>query len=345
MAGSRGYRNYRGRTNRGKIALTVFLILVILAAVVVMLLQKHIVYDVTGTPHLELPWQEETKEEPELEEFELTIQAETERKEEKDRLVRGFSVPARLDPEVWSLSVRQAQETLGESCNAVLVTLKDKSGNVYFNSAAALPGTVQFMEDVTDVPLAAATDSGLFYPIARISCFRDSKAANWETEAMGLMNTGGYIFYDGNNNQWLDPGKPVARQYLCAMAAEAAALGFDEILLTDVGYPTEGKLDKVDDGGVERAGAIQTFLEELRATLPGEVRLSIELPMQTVLTGQDEVSGHVLKEIAKRVDAIYAQVTPAECAEVGTILQEVGCAFVPLLVEYDPSVRGSFLLQ
>ena len=34
---------------------------------------------------------------------------------------------------------------------------------------------------------------------------------------MGIFNknTGGFIFYDGNNLNWLDPGKPAARQYLC----------------------------------------------------------------------------------------------------------------------------------
>ena len=41
---------------------------------------------------------------------------------------------------------------------------------------------------------------------------------------MGLKNTGGYIFYDGNNSQGLDPAKPAAREYLCGLAKEAAEL-------------------------------------------------------------------------------------------------------------------------
>ena len=45
MAGPRGYRNYRGRTSKGKIALAVVLVLVILAAITVMVLQQYIVYD------------------------------------------------------------------------------------------------------------------------------------------------------------------------------------------------------------------------------------------------------------------------------------------------------------
>lgn len=92
-------------------------------------------------------------------------------------------------------------------------------------------------------------------------------AARADVEGMGLKNTGGYIFYDGNNGNWLDPSKPAARQYLCTLAAELAQQGFDEILLTDVGYPTVGKLDKIDYNGADRAASIRLFLEELRSAL------------------------------------------------------------------------------
>ena len=91
------------------------------------------------------------------------------------------------------------------------------------------------------------------HTIARLSCFHDPKAANRDVEGMGLKNTGGYIFYDGNNSQWLDPAKSAAREYLCKLAKEAAELGFDEILLTDVSYPIVGKLDKIAGGEGERS--------------------------------------------------------------------------------------------
>ena len=57
MAGTRGYRQYRGRVSKAKVAAAIFLVLVILAAVVVMIFQRNLVYDETGTPHLELPWE------------------------------------------------------------------------------------------------------------------------------------------------------------------------------------------------------------------------------------------------------------------------------------------------
>ena len=45
MAGPRGYSSYRGRGSKAKKTLSVVLVLVILAAVGFMMLQRYIVYD------------------------------------------------------------------------------------------------------------------------------------------------------------------------------------------------------------------------------------------------------------------------------------------------------------
>jgi len=54
--------SYRGRRSAAKTALVIFLVLVILAAVSVILLQRYVVYDEVGSPRIELPWQKETEE-------------------------------------------------------------------------------------------------------------------------------------------------------------------------------------------------------------------------------------------------------------------------------------------
>lgn len=343
MAYSRGYHSYRGRTPGWRIALMVLLVVVILAAVAVMALSRYIVYDEEGRLRMELPWQEEPAEEtPELP-LDLTIEEPV-----KTQTLRGFCTPVPLTRENWSDSNDRAKESF--DCNAAAVTLKDAAGNVYFNSAVALPGTVQFQEEETDAALAAVvaySQSMGGHSIARLSCFHDPKAANRDVENMGLKNTGGYIFYDGNNSQWLDPAKPAAREYLCGLAKEAAELGFDEIILTDVSYPTVGKLDKIDYGEGERSGHLADFLEEMRAALaPYGVMLSIEVPRAVIAQGADEDAGLLLADIAPRVDRVYA---PADGAEVPALAQTVRAAsqfaeFVPELAEADPAV-GNFLVS
>ena len=340
MAYSRGYNSYRGRTPKWRIALMALLVVVILAAVAVMALSHFIVYDEEGTPQMELPWQEEPAVEPaeEISEppLDLTIEEPV-----KPRVLRGFCTPVPLTRESWSDSNDRAKESF--DCNAAAVTLKDAAGNVYFNSTTALPGTVQLQEE-TDAALAevvAYCQSTEGHSIARLSCFHDPKAANRDVENMGLKNTGGYIFYDGNNSQWLDPAKPAAREYLCGLAKEAAELGFDEILLTDVSYPTVGKLNKIDYGEGEKGGHLADFLEEMRAALaPYGVMLSIEVPKAVISQGADENAGLLLADIAPKVDRIYA---PADAAEVPALAQAVSTAsqfaeFVPELAEADTTV-------
>ena len=92
MTRSRGYHSYRGRTPKWKAALAVVLVLVILGAVGFMVLQEHIVYDGTGTPHLRLPQQEteDTGNAPEEEEsVEVVIQ-----EPEGPQEIHAFSLPA-----------------------------------------------------------------------------------------------------------------------------------------------------------------------------------------------------------------------------------------------------------
>lgn len=341
MTRSRGYHSYRGRTPKWKVVLAIVLVLVILGAVGFMVLQEHIVYDGTGTPHLRLPQQEteDTGTPPEEEEpVEVVIQ-----EPEGPQEIHAFSLPAQ------ALTQQTVEAALAEpqaECNAVAVTLKDSAGLVYFDAAGAVSGTVRTEADTT-AALEALTGQEDLYTVARISCFHDPKAANAEVESMGLKNTGGYIFYDGNNSQWLDPAKPEARQYLTGIIREAAALGFDEILLTDVSYPTEGKLDKIAYGEVDRQAQLGAFLAEVRLALEGyDVTLSVELPETAVLNGAEETSGASLAQFAPHVDRLYAVTT----SDRTTALSALAAAaegtpdFVAELSAYDSQVKGSWLL-
>ncbi|MFR7894297.1 MAG: putative glycoside hydrolase [Dysosmobacter sp.] len=121
--------------------------------------------------------------------------------------------------------------------------------------------------------LAEVTESG-YHTIARMSCFHDPIAACADVEGMGLEEHRRLYLLRRQQRQtgWI-PAKPAARQYLCTLAAELAQQGFDEILLTDVGYPTVGKLDKIDFSNAMTAGntaeagrqaQIEGFLREVR---------------------------------------------------------------------------------
>ena len=173
-------------------------------------------------------------------------------------------------------------------------------------------------------------------------------------DGMGLKNTGGYIFYDGNNSQWLDPGKAVARDYVCGIAREAAELGFDELILTDVSYPTAGKLDKIDlsnaqpgeDGTDGRQLVLARFLREVRSALPEGVILSLELPSETVRAGYDTDAGQALSALAPLVDRVYVRTTAAEVPALETAVKAASpeCGFVPELTERPAETVENWLI-
>lgn len=312
MAGARGYSGYRGRRSKGKTALMVLLVLVILAAIGVMRMQKYVVYGEDGKPRLELPWQEEpaaeTPEEPE-EDVNLTIQ-EPEQAEE----VRAMQLTD-LPLAAWSATEPEALMASSVDYNAAALTMKDSTGRLYFDAWTPAAASFVKTESGTAEALNAALEDDRYHLIARMSCFCDPKAAMANVETMGLKNTGGYIFYDGNSTQWLDPGKPTARAYLCSLAVELAELGFDEILLTDVTYPTVGKLDKIAYGETMKSENLGIFLTEMKTALePYDVTLSLELPEAVIAEGNDNHAGLVLERIAPQVDRIYA-VTTADQTE------------------------------
>lgn len=350
MPPSRGYRTYRGRTSKGKIALAVLLVMIIFAALGFLSMQRYIAYDENGRPFFRIPQREEPA--PPIEPaappdsggFELDVIVQ----EPEEPPVRAFSLPAGpLTRETWE----SARAGAAAEYNAVAVTLKDVEGNVYFASETAVRNAAKVEEDTMET-LAAVTAQEELRTIARVSCLLDPRASRADLEGMGLKNTGGYIFYDGNYTTWLNPGKDAARDYLCGLVREIAELGFDEILLTDTGYPTLGKLDKINyetDGPLE--GNLCLLWEALRAVLePYDTALSIELP-EAVVTGEaEDVSGLVLARAAGYADCIYA-VTEIQRAEMlsGLVAQAEDTAesrtvdFIPELAAAPAEWEGGFL--
>ena len=338
MAGSRGYRSYRGKSSGKKAVLAVLLLLVILAAVVVILLQEHIVYDATGSRRLETPWREDQQPlTEETVELDLVIQP-----------VEKAETRAVLLP-LEAMKAEQWEAVLADypACNAVAVVLKDATGAVYFDSRTAPYHAADLTRDHADVRALTEAERRL-YPVAQIACFHDPKAANADVEGKSLENNEGFIFYDGNNSQWMDPAKPAAREYLCALAVEAAELGFREILLTDVGYPTEGQLERIAYGEGGRNEQLRLFLTEMRGALePYGAALSVKIPAAAITVGQDERAGVVLAELAPLVDAVYAEVLPEEAEVCATAVAAVSqqTEFVPVLYASAENSSGSFLIQ
>ena len=342
MSVTKGYRSYRGRPSKGKIALAVVLVLVILAAVAVIVLQEYVVYDAEGNARVEFPWQqqqqsEETVGQQEPADVDITIQ--------EPETPAGSRVLWLTEAPLTSASGVESAEAAGY--DAVAVTVKDSSGSVYYDSQTALAAAKKVAAS-TGEALTELTESGL-HTIARMSCLLDSRAANADVEGRGLKNTGGYIFYDGNNRNWLDPAKEGTRTYVSQLAVECAAMGFDEILLTDFSFPTEGKLDKIQYPEEGMEASLSGLLAALRTALDQagyeDVLVSVELPADAVSSGRDDTAGLVLAEIAPLVDRIYARTIETQAQTLSDAVAAAGGSlFVPEL-QAQPQALKAYLVE
>lgn len=347
---ARGYRNYRGRTPVGKIVLAVLLVLVILAALGALAMQRYIAYDENGNPFFRLPERQtdtpspadapsaEVPEDPDS--LEVIVQ-----EPEKPAVFQIYSLAA---APLTSADWESAKAAMGETFGGVAVTLRDDQGSVFFPSQVADEKAVQTVQGTTET-LTHITGEEDVYVIARFSCLPDAFAPYTDNRPMGMKNKNGMMFH-GAGTTWLDPGRPAAREYLCGLAREAAELGFDEILLTDTGYPAEGDLDKLNYGSGSMEDNLALLWADLRQALePYGVKLSMELPEAVISDGQEAVSGLTLAGAAAYADRIYAVTAPGQAGILSSlVLQAEGeklvQEFLPELTTPDPDWDGPFLL-
>lgn len=342
---ARGYSNYRGRRPKWKTLVVVLLVLIILVAVGFMALQRFIVYDDMGVPQMTLPGMERPQSPtPQLEEVDITIE---EGEPEQQTAIQTLqAVQLGDDPAAWG-------ETLANSSRqAFCVTVKAAGGQLRYPFDASVAGQVRADTAAAAGEALRALLNGDGHSIARISCLRDGSVARANVETMGLKNTGGFVFYDGNNENWLDPAKEATRSYLSALAVECADLGFDEILLTDLSYPTAGKLDKIayGDPGSETQAAwnaeqIAQLVTAVKTALGDrDVQVSIEVP-ETVLQngGVDEIAGIDLRgALQEQLSRVYVPTTAEKAETLSAMLPEG--MLVPELTAAPADESQSYLL-
>ena len=76
------------------------------------------------------------------------------------------------------------------------------------------------------------------YLIARIVVFKDDLLAAARPD-LAVRTAGGGIYVDREKLRWVDPARPEVWDYNLQIAAEAAALGFDEIQFDYVRFPDQ----------------------------------------------------------------------------------------------------------
>lgn len=344
--GTKGYHSYRGRRGARRVLGIALLALILLAACVYLFLQRYVTFTDSGEVRLDLPFFQQEEDIPDAEpsadggseDVNLVIGDPEEQTPEAEETAAPYG-----DHRLVGLSALPADgdalaETLAaQGANGFVYTVKDNTGKVTYDSAVALRDAVAGDGADSSLLSALCQQEGVV-SVARLNCFHDSYYAFAHMESAGICQSSGYIWYDNLSYHWLDPAKEQARSYVIDLALECARLGFDELLLEEMCYPSAGKVEKIDYSGnvLGKTQALVQFLTELKEALaPYDVRIALLLDEETLLT-QDggvlaETTGQDLAQLLPLVDAVYARTSdPAAAESALAAAAEDPPAFVPI---------------
>lgn len=216
--------------------------------------------------------------------------------------------------ELWSELIDIADRT---EINAIVLDLKDSTGRVFYDTKVPLAAEIGAKSPLYDIQerLAEMKQKNI-YAIARIVVFEDPILAGARTElAIHDASTGGlWTTWDGLG--WVNAHEPEVWQYNIDLAVEAAALGFDEIQLDYIRFPSDGMLENADYGpeyaNQTRLEAITGFLTQMQAALkPTGALLAVDIFGITLLEDDDAGIGQNYAAIAPLVDIVCPMIYPS----------------------------------
>ena len=264
---TRGYSSYRGR-NKGRLALIIGLVVILIVAVGLLIFQNYLVYDDTGKAHWEFPFaQQENKKdkEPAVNPDDVNIQR------EEPAYVVGKDLKAMQAQELalWYLAGDNSS-LLVDAPKGVVLNVKTNDGAIAYNSKVTTPEAVTKGGESTLTWLKTLTDSDHIV-VARMASLCDNTYAYAKTEQAALCNEDGSLWWDYYGRYWLDPTKKDTQAYVTELCKECVSLGFDEIMLDYFGYPADWT------GKADRTAVLTKFMTDLREALPEGTRISIYL--------------------------------------------------------------------
>ena len=193
-------------------------------------------------------------------------------------------------------ALRQAPETVLADLteDAFAVEVKRVNGSITYATGVDIPQEVEAEQyDTMDNLTALLADDR--YAIARMSVFCDSYFVRAYPDAALRVESGSF-WYDAASMAWLDPSHPQTLVYITSLCQEYAQLGFDEILLTDCGFPTQGDLDSLR-AVEEKEETLETFCRQLQGAL-ADTPVTLSVMGQRDSVTADPVSGQTTALLA-----------------------------------------------
>jgi len=273
----RKQRRYRGGRRQVGFLIPCLIILCIIAAAALYVINNNMTFTKEGA--FFIPEKEE-----ELQDVETNLIIEEPEEEEKVPEVivdtadasatRAYFIPVGT---VKSVELFDAELALAKnaSANTLVLEVKAEDGTLAFSTKTRIGMSTGLAGDsaMLTESIAKARESG--YRVALyMSCFKDNEAAR-KNQSYAVSTANKVIWLDGENVRWLSPYSEEARGYLAETVSELAAFSPDEIILSNITFPTFGKTDIVayEDSGKSKGESLAEFIDAALLAA-GEVKLS-----------------------------------------------------------------------
>lgn len=208
--------------------------------------------------------------------------------------------------------------------NALVIDVRD-AGHVYFKADLPLAQESGAMSVAVVRPdkLFARLEQAKVYPIARIACFRDDFVPKKRLDR-GVVTASGVPWKDGSGHTWLDPYNRKNWEYLADIVDVALDVGFPEIQLDYVRFPSEGKASTqvfpskatYADPKASPTDVVVAFANFIRERVKARgAVLSADIFGIVSSSGSDQGIGQELEKIAEPFDVICPMVYPSHFAK------------------------------
>lgn len=241
----------------------------------------------------------------------------------KPEHVRGIYLTAWKAGE--SKMLAKVLEMIGRTeINSLVIDVRD-AGHVYFKSdiPLATESGAQTVAVVKPERLFDQLEAAKVYPIARIACFRDNFVPKVRKDlAVQLPN--GKPWKDRAGYTWLDPYNRENWEYLGRIVDLALDLGFPEIQLDYVRFPSEGKAstqvfpgkEAYPDPKASPTQVVSSFAHFIRDRVKKRSAVfSADIFAIVSSGGGDQGIGQELERIAEPFDLICPMVYPSHFAK------------------------------
>lgn len=186
-------------------------------------------------------------------------------------------------------AAQTAQKLAQQGVHAAVITLKDETGAVYYDSALPLAQASRSAQAIDAAAVAKAFSDAGVCPVAGIWAFRDSSAPYADRTLAVKYGDTDYNWLDNSQElggkPWLNPNAAGAQDYIAGLVEEAASLGFEQTVVYGLQFPAGYSLEYCGYGAMSdsKSALLARFGRRLEAIPGTQVWFCFD---QSVLAGE-----------------------------------------------------------